>query len=151
MTNLTPDTFSMAMAQVLLTQTQFKGKINVLAPLPFEGHSDDAHAFLDWVLNYFDATGNTEAVDQSKIAYAFSLMKGGVQNFCDIYYQKASEARKNGMKVYNLWKEFEKDLFKEFPNVNNKTQWLMMLYRLKQHVRSLSSSAPSRCWQCKQA
>ena len=64
-------------------------------------------------------------------------MKGSAQNFRDLYYQKASDARKKGTRVYNSWKEFEKDLFKEFPVVDNKTRWLMMLYRLKQGTRSV--------------
>lgn len=137
MSDFTPEALAAAMTQALRTQTQFKGKIDVPAPAPFEGHSDDAQAFIDRVLNYFDATGNSDAADQSKIAFAFSLMKGSAQNFRDLYYQKASDARKKGTRVYNSWKEFEKDLFKEFPVVDNKTRWLMMLYRLKQGTRSV--------------
>ena len=107
MSDFTPETLAAAMAQALRTQTQFKGKIDVPAPAPFEGHSDDAQAFIDHVLNYFDATGNSDTADQSKIAFAFSLMKGNAQNFHDLYYQKASDAQKRGTKVYNSWKEFE--------------------------------------------
>ena len=85
MSDFTPGALAAAMTQALRTQTQFKGKIDVPAPAPFEGHSDDAQAFIDRVLNYFDATGNSDAADQSKIAFAFSLMKGSAQNFRDLY------------------------------------------------------------------
>ena len=125
------------MAEVLRTQTQFKGKIDIKSPDPFEGHSDDAQAFIDRILNYFEAVGNTGASDQSKIAYAFSLMRGSAVNFRDLYYQKATEARRIGEKVYDSWDDFEKDLFKEFPVVDNKTKWLMQLLHYTQGRRNI--------------
>ncbi|EPS92917.1 hypothetical protein FOMPIDRAFT_1056448 [Fomitopsis schrenkii] len=102
--SFTPQEFAAAMAEVLRTQTQFKGKIDIKSPDPFEGHSDDAQAFIDRILNYFEA---------------------------------ATEARRVGEKVYDSWDAFEKDLFKEFPVVDNKTKWLMQLLHYQQGRRNI--------------
>lgn len=88
-----------------------KVKLDVPRPEGFSREADDVQPFIQCMKGYFIASGNDQALEQRKIAFAVQLMnKGAGKIWCNSYYENSEGDRP----VYATFNDFVKELQDSF-------------------------------------
>ncbi|TFY54353.1 hypothetical protein EVJ58_g8915, partial [Rhodofomes roseus] len=116
------------------TRTSTATKLEVPAPDKFKGQATDAKPFIRRLEMYYSATGNANANDQRKIAYALLLIDDNSDAF---YWKKLhmdgeADAQEEGKHAFESWKDFKEAFLKAFPVYAEGDRDSIMLTTLKQ-------------------
>ncbi|TFY59141.1 hypothetical protein EVJ58_g5967 [Rhodofomes roseus] len=116
------------------TRTSTATKLEVPAPDKFKGQATDAKPFIRRLEMYYSATGNADANDQRKIAYALLLIDDNSDAF---YWKKLhmdgeADAQEGGKHAFESWKDFKEAFLKAFPVYAEGDRDSIMLTTLKQ-------------------
>ncbi|TFY64420.1 hypothetical protein EVJ58_g2647 [Rhodofomes roseus] len=116
------------------TRTNTATKLEVPAPDKFKGQATDAKPFIRRLEMYYSATGNADANDQRKIAYALLLIDDNSDAF---YWKKLhmdgeADAQEEGKHAFESWKDFKEAFLKAFPVYAEGDRDSIMLTTLKQ-------------------
>lgn len=97
-------------------------KLDIPAPVKFEGKPYDVEPFIQRVENYFIATGNGGANDQRKIAFAISCMEGNsIGWWIDLHHIEQATAMAQGKNRLETWADFTNALKAAFPDYHSHT------------------------------